>query len=64
MKEVLVMLENEIPIPPEYFPHHLRGKYKDCIECHLQGDFLLLWFDAKKNVIELIRLGSHSELFG
>lgn len=64
LKEVLVMLENELPIPSEYVPHPLHGKYKDCMECHVQGDFLLVWFDTKTNIIELVRLGTHSELFG
>jgi mRNA-degrading endonuclease YafQ of YafQ-DinJ toxin-antitoxin module len=24
----------------------------------------LIWFDPKSDIIELVRLGSHSELFG
>ena len=64
LAEVLDMLSNEQPIPSEYLPHPLHGKYKGCIECHVQGDFLLIWFDPKSNVIELVRLGSHFELFG
>ena len=64
LKVVLDMLSNEQPIPSEYLPHQLQGKYKGCIECHVQGDFLLIWFDPKSNIIELVRLGSHSELFG
>ena len=61
---VIDVLAKEQPIPTEYFPHPLHGKYKGCIECHVQGDFLLIWMDSKSNVIELVRLGSHSELFG
>ena len=64
LKDVLDMVSNEQPIPAEYQPHPLHGRYKGCIECHVQGDFLLIWLDPKKNVIELVRLGSHSELFG
>ncbi len=64
LKEVLDMLANEQPIPAEYLPHPLHGNYKGCIECHIQGDFLLIWFDPKSDIIELVRLGSHSELFG
>ena len=64
LKDVLDMLSNEQPIPAEYQPHPLHGRYKGCVECHVQGDFLLIWLDPKKNVIELVRLGSHSELFG
>lgn len=32
-------------------------------ECHIQGDFLLIWFDEENDIIELVRLGLHSELF-
>ena len=34
------------------------------MECHIEGDFLLIWVDGQNDIIELIRLGSHSELFG
>ncbi len=64
LKEVLEKLMNEEPIPDEYLPHMLHGDYKGCMECHIQGDFLLIWIDDDKDVIELVRLGSHSELFG
>ena len=64
LKALLKLIQNEQPIPSEYLPHPLHGKYKGCIERHVQGDFLLIWFDPKSNVIELVRLGSHSELFG
>ena len=64
LKEVLNMLKNEQPIPAQYKPHMLHGDYKGCMECHVQGDFLLVWFDEARDVIELVRLGSHSELFG
>ncbi|MBR6141756.1 MAG: type II toxin-antitoxin system YafQ family toxin [Bacteroidaceae bacterium] len=63
LKEVLRMLQNEQPIPAEYKPHILLGQYKGCMECHIQGDFLLIWFDPEHDIIELVRLGTHSELF-
>lgn len=62
--EVLNLLENEIPIPEEYKPHMLSNDYSGCMECHIQGDFLLIWIDEETNDIDLVRLGSHSELFG
>ena len=64
LKTVLNMLIKEEPIPEEYSPHMLRGQYKGCMECHIQSDFLLIWFNEKEDIIELVRLGSHSELFG
>ena len=42
----------------------LHGDYKGCMECHIQGDFLLIWIDNVNDIIKLVRLGSHSELFG
>ena len=64
LKEVLEMLINDSPIPAKYRPHMLRGEYKGCMECHIQGDFLLIWIDEESDIVELVRLGSHSELFG
>lgn len=61
---VLKMLEYEIPVPEEYKPHILTGDYNGYMECHIQGDFLLIWFDPDTTEIDLVRLGSHSELFG
>ena len=63
LKEVLKKLEKELPIPSEYQPHELHGQYQGCMECHVQGDFLLIWFDPNRDIIELVRLGSHSQLF-
>lgn len=63
LKEVLKMLQNEQSIPAEYYPHMLSGNYKGCMECHVENDFLLIWIDEHTDTIELVRLGSHSELF-
>jgi len=63
LKEILKLLQEEKPIPDEYLPHMLHGNYKGFMECHIQGDFLLIWFDPNSDIIELVRLGSHSELF-
>ncbi len=62
--KVLRLLENEEPIPENYRPHMLTNNYAGCMECHIQGDFLLIWIDQAANEIDLVRLGSHSELFG
>lgn len=61
---LLRLLENEQPIPAKYKAHMLTGDYNGCMECHIQGDFLLIWIDRLSDDIDLVRLGSHSELFG
>jgi len=51
-------------LPNQYKPHKLSGNYKDCWECHIKPDWLLVW---KQNDTELILLlldtGTHSDLF-
>ena len=63
LKVVLTLLKNEQPLPAKYLPHMLHGEYKGCMECHIQGDFLLIWIDEERDIIELVRIGTHSELF-
>lgn len=61
--EVLRLLENDEELPTELKAHWLIGQYKGCLECHIEGDFLLIWLDEKNDFIDILRLGSHSELF-
>ena len=61
--KILELLQNERPIPEENKPHKLKGKYAGYMECHIEGDFLLIWYDPETDEIDLVRLGSHSELF-
>jgi len=45
-------------------PHRLKGIYSENWECHIKPDLLIIWFQIESpNVIKLIRIGSHSELF-
>ncbi len=63
LAEILRLLEQELPIPVENRPHMLTGNYANHMECHIENDFLLIWFDPHSDEIALVRLGSHSELF-
>ena len=63
LNEVINMLKQEIPLPDKYQQHTLQGNYTNCYECHIEGDFLLIWIDETTDTIALVRLGSHSELF-
>ena len=55
-------LERCEDVPKEFKPHMLSGDYAGHMECHVENDFLLIWIDDE--VVKLVRLGSHSELFG
>jgi mRNA interferase YafQ len=61
---LLDLMRKGLPIPTEYKPHMLIGDYAGHMECHIEGDFLLVWIDETTKSIKLIRLGSHSEIFG
>lgn len=64
---VLKLLQQKgvLGIPKSMKPHKLKGNYKNCWECHLKPDLLIIWIqiDATSE-IKLIRMGSHSDLFG
>ena len=62
--KILQYLKEDKPIPAEYYPHPLHHDYKGCMECHVKDDFLLIWIDRENDVIGVLRLGTHSELFG
>lgn len=48
----------------KYKPHKLSGNYKGYWECHVKPDLLLIWDEKEQiNLLELVRTGSHSDLF-
>ncbi len=59
---VVENLRNQIPLDKRFKDYSLSGTYKDCRECHIKPDVLLV-YRVKDNVLTLVRLGSHSELF-
>ena len=60
---ILGMLVRGEAIPEENRPHPLTGNYRGHMECHIESDTLLIWWDKEAGIIKLVRLGSHSELF-
>ena len=64
LKTVPLALEETGRVPQEYQPHMLSGNYKGFMECHVEDDFLLIWIDETSDIIKLVRLGTHHELFG
>ncbi len=64
LKEVMLLLiANDEPLGPEWKDHPLKGKMDDLRECHIGGDFLLI-YRLDGNSIVFVRAGTHSELFG
>jgi mRNA interferase YafQ len=66
LEEVVELLCNETPLPEKYRDHALVNSrnYKGMRECHIQPDWLLVYKIVQERLIlQLIRTGSHSDLF-
>lgn len=62
--EIIGHLEHSGKVPLRYKAHILSGNFSGYWICHIKPDWLLLWKqnEAEKS-IELVRTGSHSDLF-
>lgn len=63
LETILGLLANGEPIPEQNRPHLLTGNYRGYMECHVESDTLLIWWDKEAGIIKLVRFGTHSELF-
>ena len=67
LKEVMLLLiANDAPLGPEWLDHPLQGEWSDHRECHVGGDFLLIYrlgsIDSDAP-ITFVRAGTHADLF-
>ena len=60
--QTVTMLANDKPVPRRYFDHPLAGEWSDHRDCHIRPDLVLIYRKPDEATIELVRLGSHSEL--
>lgn len=60
--KTLAALAADLPLPERYRDHALAGEWKSYRDCHLRGDLVLIYRKPDEQTLELIRLGSHSEL--
>ena len=64
LKKVLNLLISEKNIDNKYKNHCLKGQFKNCFECHIKPDILLIYkIEKQELLILLLRFGSHSDLF-
>ncbi|WP_395824190.1 type II toxin-antitoxin system YafQ family toxin [Elstera sp.] len=63
LKAVMLMLiADDAPLGPEWLDHPLKGEWADYRECHIGGDFLLL-YQVDGDSIVFVRAGTHADLF-
>ena len=63
-KEVVDMLLDGKPLPPRYRDHPLHGDLRGYRDCHILGDWVLV-YKIDKNILTLIlsETGTHSDIF-
>jgi len=60
----LTLLASGMPMPKKYRDHQLIGEFSNFRECHIEGDWLLMYqIFQNKLIISATGTGSHSDLF-
>jgi mRNA interferase YafQ len=60
--KTVTMLAADEPLPQRYHDHPLAGEWKDHRDCHIRPDLVLIYRKPDDETLDLVRLGSHSEL--
>jgi len=63
VRKVMVLLFLGELLPAQYLDHALKGEWDGFRECHIGGDFLLIYDVARAGLVTFVDLGSHAELF-
>ena len=65
LTDVIDLLQAGKELPPTYHDHSLSGDYAGFRECHINPDWLLVYYvQADRLVLVCVRTGSHGDIFG
>jgi mRNA interferase YafQ len=59
---VVETLASGAHLAPRHRTHKLSGDWSEFWECHIEPDWLLIWYFAEDALV-LVRNGTHSDLF-
>ncbi len=62
LKTTIQLLVEGEKLPPKFMDHKLKGTSKDCRECHIEPDWLLI-YRIEGSELCLVRTRSHADLF-
>ena len=62
LEKIIELLSEGLPLEARFRDHPLKGGYAGCRECHLKPDLLLIYVQTAEE-LQLVRLGSHGDLF-
>ena len=60
--DILKSLAEDKPLADKYRDHALSNNWHDHRDCHIKPDLVLIYRKPDQNTLQLVRLGSHSEL--
>ena len=60
--DIITALANDLPLAEKHRDHALTGEWKDHRDCHVKPDLVLIYRKLGADVLQLVRVGSHSEL--
>jgi mRNA interferase YafQ len=64
LREVMELLIEGKPLPPEFKDHPMRGNFAGSRDCHIEPDWVLIYTLAEKDThVRFERTGTHSDLF-
>lgn len=61
--EVFSCLYQGNPLPPRYRDHALKSDWVGYRDCHIFSDLVLI-YKIENNILNLVRVSTHSEIFG
>lgn len=64
LRAILEALVDDLPLPVANKDHPLSGEWEQYRDCHVRPDLVLIYRLPDADTLQLVRLGSHSELFG
>jgi mRNA interferase YafQ len=62
LQETVDFLVNDVALPTRYHDHALTGEWADHRDCHVKPDMVLIYRTPDADTLQLVRVGSHSEL--
>ena len=60
---VITLLANDISLDPKYLDHPLQGDKNNTRDCYIQNDWVLFYIKKGKDELQLVRTGTHADLF-
>jgi mRNA interferase YafQ len=60
--EVVALLADDAALDAKFVDHPLTGQWADHRDCHVKPDLVLIYRKPDPDSLDLVRIGSHSEL--